>query len=189
MRIPINLASEPFRHDRPMLAGSAVCAVLLVGLLALQIMLIRGNRGQAGDAHLEVAQLSQQLAAVNAEQASFEQDLKRPGNAEVFQRSILLNALVDRKSISWTRIFADLENVKPYNVRVISIRLPKIHSRQEVSLDMTVGMDDWAPSQDFFNALQASPRFGPVILQSWDPPSQNQKLYEYHFTVEYGQKL
>ena len=29
MRIPINLSSEPFRRDRPMLVASAACAVLL----------------------------------------------------------------------------------------------------------------------------------------------------------------
>lgn len=189
MRIPINLASEPFRRDRPMLVGSTVCAVLLAALLALQIFLIRSGRDQARDARLGVAQLNQAIASVNAEQAKLAQTIKQPGNAEVFQRSIMLNTLVDRKSISWTRIFADLEHVKPYNVRVIQIRLPKIHSRQEVSLEMTVGMEDWLPSQDFFNALQASPRFGPVVLQSMEPPSQNQKLYQYHLTVDYGQKL
>lgn len=189
MPIPINLASEPFRRDRPMLIGSAVCAVLLAALLGLQVMLIRGGRDQARDARVGVVQLNQQLTSLYSQQTQVEQTVKQPGNAEVFQRSILLNALVDRKSISWTRIFADLEHVKPYNVRVIQIRLPKIHSRQEVSLDMTVGMEDWAPSQDFFNALAASPLFGPVVLQSWEPPSQNQKLYEYHLTVDYGQKL
>jgi Tfp pilus assembly protein PilN len=189
MRVPINLASEPFRRDRPMLVGSAVCAVLLAGLLVLQIFLIRGSREEARDARMGVAQLSQQLAAVSAEQAKMAQTLKQPGNAQVFQRSLLLNALVERKSISWTRIFADLEHVKPYNVRVIQIRLPKIHSRQEVTLDMTVGMEDWTPSQDFMDKLAASPLFGPVLAPSWEAPSQNQKLYQYHWTVVYGQKL
>jgi hypothetical protein len=189
MRVPINLASEPFRRDRPMLVGSAVCAVLLAGLLVLQIFLIRGSREEARDARMGVTQLSQQLAAVSAEQAKMAQTLKQPGNAQVFQRSLLLNALVERKSISWTRIFADLERIKPYDVRVIQIRLPKIHSRQEVSLDMTVGMEDWIPSQDFFDGLAGSSLFGPVVLQNMEPPSQNQKLYEYHFTVNYGQKL
>jgi hypothetical protein len=189
MRIPINLASEPFRHNRPMLVGSAVCAVLLAGLLVLQILLIRGAQDEARDVKLGVRQFSQQLAAVSAERAQVDRTLRQPGNAEVFQRSILLNALVERKAISWTRIFADLERVKPYNVRVIQIRLPKIHSDQQVSLDMTVGMEDWTPSQDFMNKLAASPLFGPVVLQSWEPPGLNQKLYEYHLTVEYGQKL
>ncbi len=189
MRIPINLATEPFRHDRPMLVGSTLCALLLAGLLVLQVMLFRGARDEARDARVGVTQFRRQLAAVDAEQAKLEQTLRQPGNADVFLRSLLLNALVERKSISWTRIFADLERVKPYNVRVIQIRLPKIHSRQEVSLDMTVGMEDWVPSGVLIDNLEKSPLFGPVGLQNWEPPSLNQKLYQYHFTVDYGQKL
>ena len=34
MRIPVNLLSEPFRRDRPMLVASTACAVILAGLLA-----------------------------------------------------------------------------------------------------------------------------------------------------------
>ena len=109
----------------------------------------------------------QQLAAVSTTQAQIEQTLRQPANAQVFQRSLLLNALVERKSISWTRIFADLERVKPYNVRVIQVRLPKINSRQEVSLDMTVGAEDWSPVEDFMDNLAESPLFGPVRLQSF----------------------
>jgi len=189
MRVPVNLASEPFRHDRPMLVGSATCAILLAGLLLLQISLIRGGRDEARDARIGVRQLAQQLASVNGDKAKLDQTLRQPGNADVFQRSILLNALIERKAISWTRIFADLEHVKPYNVRVIQIRLPKIHSQQEVTLDMTVGMEDWVPSGALIENLENSPLFGPVVLQTMEPPSQNQKLYQYHFTVEYGQKL
>ena len=189
MRIPINLASEPFRRDRPLLVGSGVCAVLLVALLGLQIYLIRASREDARDARAAVSQLTDQVLSLSGEQNQVAQELRQPANAEVFQRSLLLNALVDRKSISWTRIFADLERVKPYNVRVIQIRLPKINSRQEVSLDMSVGMEDYLPIQDFMNKLAESPLFGPVVLQNWEPPTASQKLYQYHLSVDYGQKL
>src|SRR5579884_4429375 len=118
MPIPINLASEPFRRDRPMLVASGVCAVLLVGLLALQIFLIINGRDRARDARLGVAQLNEQLLMLSSDQAQLDQTLRQPENAQVFVRSLLLNALVERKSISWTRLFADLESVKPYNVRV-----------------------------------------------------------------------
>lgn len=189
MRIPINLASEPFRRDRPLLVASGLCAALLVGLLVLQIYLIRATRDDARDARVGVSQLSDQLLAVSNEQAQVEQTLRQPANAQVFQRSLLLNSLVERKAISWTRIFADLERVKPYNVRVIQIRLPKINSHQEVSLDMTVGMEDYLPSVDFMNKLAESPLFGPVVIRSMEPPSQSQKLYQYHWSVDYGQRL
>ena len=62
-----------------------------------------------------------------------------PQNAVVLERSVLLNQLIERKSISWTRIFSDLEQVMPYNVALISVRLPQINSRNEVLLDMVVG--------------------------------------------------
>ena len=189
MRIPINLASEPFRRDRPMLVASTACAVVLVGLLVLQISLILNGRDRARDARVGVAQLNAELATVSVTQAQIEQTLRQPANAQVFQRSLLLNALVERKSISWTRIFEDLERVKPYNVLVIQVRLPKINSRQEVSLDMMVGAKDWSPVEDFMGKLQDSPLFGPVQLQSFQPPSQTEPLYEYRLSVDYAQKL
>jgi hypothetical protein len=189
MRIPINLASEPFRHDRPMLMASAACAVVLAGLLVLQISLILSGRERARDARVGVAQLSQQLATVAGEQAQITQTLRLPANAQVFQRSLFLNALVERKSISWTRIFADLEHVKPYNMRVIQVRLPKINSRQEVSLEMTVGAADYLPVEDFMNRLAESPLFGPAVLHDTQPPSETQHFYQYRMSVDYGQKL
>jgi len=155
----------------------------------MQVFLILNSRERARDARVGVAQLNEQLAAVTGEQTQIQQTLRQPANAEVFQRSIFLNALVERKSISWTRIFADLERVKPYNVRVIEVRLPKINSRQEVSLDMTVGATDWVPVSEFWHQLEVSPLFGPVALHNFDPPSQNQPLYKYRLSVDYAQKL
>jgi Tfp pilus assembly protein PilN len=189
MRIPINLASEPFRRDRPMLVASATCAVVLLLLLAGQIFLILGARSSAKDVRVSVEKLDRRLRSINAEQARLEQTLRRPENASVLAQSVLLNALVERKSISWTKIFADLESVTPDNVRLIQIRLPQITSQQEVLLDMTVGAQEVPPVLEFLKRLQASPLFGPVIGHSMAPPSQNQPLYQYRFSVNYAQKL
>jgi hypothetical protein len=189
MQIPINLASEPFRRDRPMLMASGACAVVLAGLLGLLVFLILNGRARAGDNRVGVAQLSAQVNAATMEQARIDQELRQPANAEVFQRSLLLNALVERKSISWTRIFADLESVMPYNVLLIQVRLPQINSRQEVSLDMTVGAKDYVPVQDFMGRLEDSPLFGPVAVHDFIPPSQTQPLYQYRLSVDYAQKL
>lgn len=189
MQIPINLATEPFRRDRPMLVASGACAVVLIGLLAMQVFLILSSRERARDARVGVAQLNEQLAAVTSEKAQIQQTLRQPANAEVFQRSIFLNALVERKSISWTRIFADLERVKPYNVRVIQVRLPKVNSRQEVSLDMTVGAMDTFPVDDFMGKLAESPLFGPALVHNIEYPSQTHPLYEFRLSVDYAQKL
>src|SRR6266436_515597 len=166
MRIPINLSSEPFRRDRPMVVASGVCAALLAALLGVQIYLIVSERGQAKDTRIAVNRLSAQLRTITAEQTKLDDTLRQPPNAEVLQRSVLLNTLVERKSVSWTRIFADLEGVLPHNVRLIQVRLPQINSRNEVLLDMVVGAKEPGPVIDFLKRLGDSPLFGTVYGHS-----------------------
>jgi type IV pilus assembly protein PilN len=161
----------------------------LLLLLAGQIFLILGARSNAHDARVAVDGLNHRLRSIRSEQARLEQTLRQPENAVVLERSVLLNTLVERKSISWTKIFADLESVKPDDVKVIQIRLPQITSHQEVLLDMTVGSQDQPPIIQFMKRLEASPLFGPATGHSMAPPSQNQPLYQYRVSVNYAQKL
>jgi type IV pilus assembly protein PilN len=189
MRIPINLATEPFRRDRPILIASSVCAVALLALLGVLVYLIMGERRDARDSRVAVAKLNGQLRGINSEQARLDATLRQPANAMVLERSLLLNTLVQRKSISWTKIFADLESVMPMNVRLIQVRLPQITSHSEVVLDMTVGSQEQPPVIDLLKRLQASPLFGPVAMHSSAPPTQNQPLYQYRLSVNYAQKL
>ncbi len=189
MHIPINLSSEPFRRDRPMLVASGVCAALLAALLGVQVYLIVSERGQAKDTRIAVDRITTQLRSIAAAQAKLDETLRQPANAEVLQRSVLLNTLVERKSVSWTRIFADLEGVMPHNVRLIQVRLPQINSQNEVLLDMVVGAQAPEPVIDFLKRLQGSPLFGPATVYSSQPPSQNEPLYRYRVSVNYGQRL
>ncbi len=189
MRIPVNLSSEPFRRDRPILVASGACAVLLAGLLCLLIFLIVAERERAKESRAAVNRLNGQLRTVFADQAKLDAFLREPANAVVLERSLLLNQLLERKSVSWTRIFADLESVLPYNVKLISVRLPQINSRNEVMLDMVVGTKEPESVIGFLKKLEESPLFGPLELHSSLPPSQNEPLYRYRVTVNYAQKL
>jgi Tfp pilus assembly protein PilN len=189
MRIAINLSSEPFRRDRPMLAAYTACAVALTGLLVVLIFLIVSERHRAHDARESVAKVTEQLRVITADQAKIDVFLRQPPNAEVLQRSVLLNGLIDRKSISWTRIFSDLEGVLPYDIRLISVRLPQITSQNEVVLDMIVGAKEPGSLQPFLKNLEDSSRFGTLYGHSLLPPAQNDPYYRYRITVNYAQKL
>ena len=93
-----------------------------------------------------------------------------------------------RQGISWTRIFADLEKVVPYNVRIMAIR-PSISGQNQVSLDMTVGTDTPVAVIDLLKNLETSPSFGAVYSHSLLPPTQTDKLYRCSVSVNYVQKL
>lgn len=189
MRIPINLASDPFRRDRPVLLAAGVAVALLAVVLCGLLYLIGVDRTRSGDTRARVNRLDQELSAISTEQARLDATLRQPANASILERSLLLNTLVERKSVSWTRIFADLEAVMPPNVRLIQVRLPQIDSRNQVLLDMVVGSQSPEPVITFLKQLQASPRFGPATVHNSAPPTDNEPLYRYRVSVNYAQKL
>jgi type IV pilus assembly protein PilN len=189
VRIPINLASDPFRRDRPLLFATAFGAIALaVGFVILLSLIVTG-RSRMGDTRARVAHFNQELTAISTEQARLDATLRQPLNASILERSLLLNTLVERKSVSWTKIFADLEAVLPPNVRIIQVRLPQIDSANQVLLDMVVGSQSPEPVITFLKQLQASPRFGPATVHNSVPPTDNEPLYRYRVSVNYGQKL
>jgi type IV pilus assembly protein PilN len=189
LRVPINLATEPFRRDRPMLVGSAAIAILLTILAIIQTVTIVSGRRQAADIRIAIDRENAQLRSIAAQQSRLNTTLRRPENAVVLERSLFLNTLIDRKAISWTKIFGDLEKVMPPTVRLVSVRLPAVDSNNQVLLDMVVGARDVQPILELLKHLEASPEFGPYTVQTSTPPSQTEPLYRYHVTVSYAQRL
>ncbi len=189
LRVPINLASEPFRRDRPLLVGSTALAIILSLLLIYQVFDIVSERHQAADIRIAIDRQNARLKSIAADQAKLNATLRRPENAVVLERSLFLNTLIERKAISWTKIFADLEKVMPYNVRLVSVRLPEVDSNNQVLLDMVVGAKEVPPILELLKRLEGSPQFGPTSVQSSAPPSQTDPFYRYHVTVTYAQQL
>jgi len=188
MRLPLNLATQPMRRDRPILIASAVVAVLLCVTLAALIGLAITDRRSMNESRSVIARVQAQMARMNAAQAQLDAQMRLPENATVLYRSVLFNELIQRKGISWTRIFSDLEKVLPHNVRIASIR-PTLNGRNQLSLEMVVAADTAEPVIGFIGNLEQSDVFGDVSQTSWVPPAQNDPFVRFHLTVTYDQKL
>src|SRR6266567_7473017 len=144
MKVPINLASQPFRRDRAMVVASVAVSLLLLGTLGVLISLANQDSKQLADVRKEVSQLEAQVRKVAAIQAQQDALLRQPANADVLERSVFINSLLLRKGISWTRILADMEKVLPYNVRIMQIH-PTLNASNQVLLDMTVASEAQLP--------------------------------------------
>lgn len=188
MKIPINLAREPFRHNRQMLVGSAFAALVLIVTLAFLVAQAITVRRQAQETQAVLNRVNRQLADTRREQAQLDTRMHQPLNEVALDRIVLLNEIIKLKSTSWTRIFSDLGKVLPPNVRILSIR-PAINSRDEVFLDMQVAAD--APEQiiGFILKLEGSDVFGSTTVSVITPPSQTDNFYRYRLSVNYAQKL
>jgi Tfp pilus assembly protein PilN len=188
MKIAINLASVPFRRDRPMLVASgALAALLTFSLIAFVWLALHDRKMVASDRVLQV-RLSRDLTLLKAERARYDREVRKPENAEVLDQSVLINALLVRKGISWTKMFADLEKTLPPNVRITQI-VPQVNVNDQVTLDMTVAADSPEPLVVFIQKLEKSDVFGSASVPVSQAPSQTDPFYRYRLTVTYAQKL
>lgn len=188
MRISVNLASEPFRRDRPIIVASVAVGVLLVISLGTLVALAFAERDRAREARQTIDGMQKQLDTISRDDSRLQTVVRQPQNAEALDRSIFLNTLLMRKGVSWTKIFDDLEKVTPHNVRVMSVR-PQVSSRNELTLDMWVGAASTEPVLNFMMQLERAPQFGSFNIHTTLPPSQNEPLFRYRVSVNYAQKL
>jgi type IV pilus assembly protein PilN len=188
MKIPINLASQPFRRDRAMIAASIAVSILLVATLGGLISLIMLDRAQVADVRRDVDQLNRQIRQVNTQQARLDAVLHRPENTIVLERSVLLNELLYRKGISWTKILSDVGKTLPENARIMTIR-PFVNKENKITLDMQVGSENPTAVIEFLKALESSPLFESPSVPSSQAPTQAEPLYRSRVLVNYAQKL
>ncbi len=186
--ISLNLSSEPFQKNRPILVASAALALLLSATFVIQINSILSERAAASESREENARIERQLAGLDREAAQLQARLRLPANAAVFERSEFINLLLRRKGISWTRMFDDLEKVMPGDVRLIAVR-PMVTNDNLVQLDMVVGAKSPEPVIDLLKKLETSELFGATALLSSQPPTQQDPLHRYRVSVNYAQKL
>ncbi len=188
MRAELNIASRPFKRTRLfwlLAALSGACLVCVAGnLLAVYFQ----DHELPPELVAEEKGLQTQLRTLNGEESGLRTTLQDPANSIVLERSLFLNQLLQRKGISWTRTFADLEVVLPPRVQVMQIR-PEVTPGSMVHLDMQVGSETPADFIELLKALEQSDIFGSPNLRGSSPPSENQPLFRHQLSVSYDQQL
>lgn len=133
----LNLASQPFRNRT--LPWAVAVLVSVVSLLALVLTFAEYSRVRA-----DADAAERQVQALRAERADLERqaaEIKRTIPPEQRQTLEAAHALVERKSFSWSQLFADLERSLPSSVRVSRINVRDVSQRGEqttAELDLTV---------------------------------------------------
>ena len=119
----LNLASKPFSNRLlPWLLTAVILFVSLVGLIVVVQLTTSINREVAAKTAKvnKMKQEEQELMAKGEE-------LKRQFTNEKQQALQSAHQLVDRKGFPWSRLFADLEEALPDNVRVSRIAVRDIN--------------------------------------------------------------
>jgi type IV pilus assembly protein PilN len=188
VRTNLNLATNPFGRDRLFYVGSGLAGILLAGAAVFMVGTFARTYRRSPELDRRIDGYRRQLATLAQKQAQLDGVLRRPENSVVLEQSLFLNDLLYRKGISWTRTFADLEQLMPPRVRLISIR-PQVNAENEVSLDMQIGTETREAFVEFLKAVEGSEQFRSAMLHGDAPPTENQPLFRFRLTVTYDQKL
>lgn len=137
MRLKINLASTPYENARRFYVQWGFLLIVLIALTAF--LVAAASRAWRADHALSrsIAEERDRLQKLNEQEKADLAILAQPQNSDVRDHSQALNALIVRKSFSWTRIFNDLEKMMPTQLHVVSIA-PQLSPSNQLQIRMMV---------------------------------------------------
>lgn len=116
---PLNFSSQPFRNEALPAVLFGAASVLLVATTIYHGFAVRGLLPErTSKTHKEVAGLEADLDRLRTEGRRLKAP---PPDKGVLAEWGVLKDLVDRRTFSWTGLFARLEQVLPRDVRLVSI--------------------------------------------------------------------
>jgi Tfp pilus assembly protein PilN len=156
-----NLASSPLENNRRFVAGAATVGIIAVAaLLVLSVHAVRARRTN-GAVRTDINRLEDQIQASQREQGRLRVKLKDPKTVEVMNRAQFLNSLIEQRTFPWTKMFADLEQILPAGVRVVSIS-PQMDKTGRVKVMLVVSAVNDEQKMKFVRSMVASPAFSNV---------------------------
>jgi len=160
----LNLSTQPFPAYR--LATVALVSVLVV-LVVLTVWqasgfvrysnLARSIRPVEQENRVEADALGKHVAEL-------ESPLSRPESTAKLNEIGFLNQLILRKNLSWTKLFAVLEDIVPDNVHFTSLK-PDIGPNGTVTLSLGVRARSIADVTEFVKRVEKSPLFENVLVK------------------------
>ena len=174
MKTRFNLATAPLENNRRFIAGSTVLGILAIAAMSfLSLHAIRVRRANR-EMRVDIDRLQAQIRVSQREQESLRDAFKSPQAVEALKRSQFLNGLIEERTFPWTKMFADLEQVLPAGVRVISIS-PQMDKDGKLKVALTVGAVSYDQGIKFLDSIDSSRAFSDVQVAQG---SQSQRASE-----------
>jgi len=165
MRLDINLASQPYEDARQFwLRWGTALAAAAVLTLALLAFTVSGWFAARRD-HVTIASYRAEIAQRDQTRQRAQDFLNRPENRTTRDQSQFVNELIERKSLSWTRVLEDLEKVMPTRVHLVSIH-PELDEDNQLKLKMVVGGDSRDRALELARRMEESRRFTQTYIET-----------------------
>jgi len=165
MRLNINLATKPYEDVGKFLARWGMLTVLLAVLTAGLLFTAVSNYRNSKTLNAQIEDRKQKIAALEQDRSNAIETLSRPENKTVATTSRFFNDAIQRKSLSWTRIFMDLERIMPTGLHVVSIT-PELNKDNQLGVRLLVGGNSHEKAVELVHRMEESSTFRRAQLHS-----------------------
>ena len=171
--LDLNLASRPFRNDTLVWLAHGLTVGLLLGFSVWSVATHARHRKGLAELKTNVASIQSRIGDLDRRDQLAQRGIGRYDLKDLTRQATKANDVIQRKALSWTRLFNEIEEVLPYEVRMISIRPIFYFGRQAAAAreklplgSVPVSVQGAAKSLEalleFEGALLEDPRFDDV---------------------------
>jgi len=155
-----NLSTRPFYNERRVHLAAAIVALAVVAFTAWNVTRLVTLSSRRGDLRAQIAADEQVAADLRRRAAALESSVDTAALTEVAAAAREANAIIDRRTFSWTTFFNRLEETLPPGVMIASVA-PQVENGRVV-VTMVVIARRAEDVNDFMVKLEGAGAFSDI---------------------------
>lgn len=167
-----NLSTRPFYNARGVRAGLGLLLALALGLTLFNAYEILRLQGQSREARDTITQNDAQARDLREKAVVIRRSIDRVKLEAVQIRAREANALIDRRTFSWTELLNQFESTLPPDVRIAGV-IPQVDDDGRRMVQMTVFSRRIEDVEAFMDALEKTGVFAGVLPRSDRPDEES----------------
>lgn len=187
MRLNINLASQKYEDVRQFYRRWTAAILFAAVLTLLLIVLAWTNFSSSSSTGQRINELKARIAGLQQERAAAETVTNLPENHEITAQKNYWNRQINRRQLSWTQLFNDLQRIMPARAYLSSVH-PEITQDNRLKLTLLVVGDTHENGLELQKKMEKSASFRGPLINS-ETPEKDQKtgatLYKFEIVTFY----
>jgi hypothetical protein len=187
MRLNINLASQKFEDVRQFYVRWSVAIGFAALLMVLLIGLAWINFSGSSKSGQRIKELQAEIADLQKQRAAAAAISNLPENHEITVEKNYWNKQINRRQLSWTQLFNDLQRIMPARAYLNSVH-PEITPDNRLKLTLVVMGDTHDNGLELQKKMEKSDRFHSPQINSEIPQEKGKtavQLYKFEIVTYY----
>lgn len=161
MKVSLNLATVPSRHERYGLSWAVPVVLLGAAGLVVFSVLGAGNVREYQNVQKDISRLEERTKALAQRETALREALNQPSFQEVLREAQFVNSLIESKKLSAAGLTWKVSKLMPEAVRLSAFSLT---AKGEPTVRFSVVARDEQAVETFVTALEDSPDFRDVSI-------------------------